>query len=105
MAINQKSTFGVTENLDFDFVKKDTQYVQGAQQVQDVQQAHVVQKEEHTKLKEYGTTQGNRKGEKLKRINMAFSDLNHEYITKESRRAGMSATAFVNKIIDEKRKI
>ncbi len=51
------------------------------------------------KPKELGTTRG-RKGQKLKRINMAFSDLNYDYITFESRRRGMSATQFVNYIIE-----
>lgn len=67
--------------------------------VQQVQEAHDVQKVQQEKLREYGTTQG-KKGQHAKRINMAFSDANHEYITKESRRRGMSATAFVNQIID-----
>lgn len=47
-----------------------------------------------------GDTQG-RKGVKLKRINMAFSDDNYEYIRFESRRRGLSITQFVNQIIDE----
>lgn len=68
-----------------------------AQQAQLVHEAQEVQEE---KQRPYGTTQG-KKGQKAKRINMAFSDANHDYITKESRRRGMSATAFVNKIIDE----
>lgn len=44
------------------------------------------------------STQG-RKGNKMKRINMAFSDENHEWITKESRRRGISATQYVNDLI------
>ena len=67
--------------------------------VQDAQEAQDVHEEAR---REYGTTQG-RKGQHAKRINMAFSDINHEYITKESRRRGMSATAFVNKILDSYR--
>ena len=67
---------------------------------QQVQVVHQVQEE---KQREYGTTQG-KKGQHAKRINMAFSDANHEYITKESRRRGISATAFVNQIIDEYKK-
>jgi hypothetical protein len=69
--------------------------------VQDVQKVHEVH-EVHEVQKEIGTTQG-KKGQKLKRINMAFSDVNHEYVTKESRRRGISSTAFVNQIIDEYR--
>ena len=49
---------------------------------------------------QFGHTQG-RKGQKAKRITMAFSDDNHEYITYESRRRGMSATAFVNMVLDK----
>ena len=77
------------------------------QQVQDVQdfltqQVHHVQKVQQEENKEYGTTQG-KKGQKAKRINMAFSDANHEFLKKESRRQGMSATAFVNCILDQYR--
>ena len=59
----------------------------------------MVQQEQQIK-KEIGSTQG-KKGQKLKRINMAFSDDNHYYVTHESRRRGISATAFVNMIIDQ----
>lgn len=85
MARNRQSRFGVDEDL-FGQEKKQEQ------EVHQVQEAG----------KEIGTTQG-KKGQKLKRINMAFSDLNYEYITRESRRRGMSATAFVNQIIAEYR--
>lgn len=67
------------------------------------QQVQVVQDVQKEQQREYGTTQG-KKGQHAKRINMAFSDANHEYITKESRRRGMSATAFVNLIIDAYKK-
>lgn len=86
MALNRSSKFGAINDLDFSI---ETQQVQQVQKVQEVP-------------KEIGTTQG-RKGQKLKRINMAFSDLNHDFIKKESRRQGMTATAFVNMIIDEYR--
>ena len=86
MALNKTSKFGVDEGL----FKKDIQEVYSIQQVQKV---HEVQKE-------IGTTQG-RKGQKLKRINMAFSDVNYEYIKTESKRRGISATAFVNQINDK----
>lgn len=46
------------------------------------------------------STQG-RKGHKLKRINMAFSDPVYAYIKYESRRRGLSATHLVNSIISE----
>ncbi len=79
--------------VDDDLFEQDLQQVQEVQKVQQVQEVY----------KEIGSTQG-RKGQKLKRINMAFSDINHDYITKESRRRGMTATAFANQIIDEYRK-
>jgi predicted DNA binding CopG/RHH family protein len=85
-----KTSLGAAEGL---FPPK----VHEEQQVQEVQHEHEVSKE-------IGTTQG-KKGQKLKRINMAFSDINHEYITKESRRQGISSTAFVNMIIDKYRNI
>jgi len=96
MAKHRSSKFGAIDNLDFGIYNN-------TQEEQQVQEVYEVQKNTDIKI-EYGTTQGNRKGLKLKRINMAFSDNNYEYITKESRRQGMSATAFVNKIIDEHRK-
>lgn len=46
-----------------------------------------------------GTTQG-KKGRKLPRMNMAFSRVNYEYIRKMSGLTGISATEFVNKIIE-----
>ena len=79
--------------------EQEAREAQNAQEEQDVQD---VSEKEGKKL-EYGTTQG-KKGMHLKRINMAFSDDNHEYITNESRRRGMSATAFVNKIIENYKK-
>lgn len=45
------------------------------------------------------TTAG-RKGAKLNRINMAFSDPNYEYIETMSRVSGQSITKFVNHIIE-----
>ena len=89
LARNKKSKFGVDDGL----FERDLQDVQDVQETQQVQENY----------KEIGSTQG-RKGQKLKRINMAFSDINHNYITKESRRRGITATAFVNQIIDEYRK-
>ncbi|MFA9423388.1 MAG: hypothetical protein ACERLG_07405 [Sedimentibacter sp.] len=102
MALKKPSSFGAAADL---FTS--TQQVHEVQEEEtlksqnrsnvahDVQQVHEVQKV-------LGTTQG-KKGQKLKRINMAFSDINHDYITKESRRQGMSGTAFVNMIIDQYR--
>lgn len=83
MARNKVSNFSADEGL-FDKFKN-------TQQVQEIKLAPSV--------KEIGSTQG-KKGQKLKRINMAFSDVNHEFIISESRKNGISATAFVNRILD-----
>lgn len=91
MARNKPSKFGVDDNL----------FERNTQQVQEVQEdSHNCTQEVQEVKKELGTTQG-KKGQKLKRINMAFSDENHEYIVHESRKRGISATAFVNQIINE----
>ena len=94
MALHKTSkttSFGATDNLDFSNVNEYT---------------HEVQEEKIAKeiAKEIGTTQG-KKGFKLKRINMAFSDMNYEYITKESRKQGITSTSFVNMIIEKYRKL
>lgn len=47
-------------------------------------------------------TQG-KKGHRLPRINMAFTQENHLYIKKISRQAGMSITEYVNILIDKDR--
>lgn len=92
MARNKISNFSADEGL-FDRFKN-AQEVQDVQQVQEVQEVKIAQT-----VKEIGSTQG-KKGQKLKRINMAFSDANHEFIVTESRKNGISATAFVNRILD-----
>lgn len=93
MARNKTSNYNVTEGLNFNITQA-VQHVQetnlNTQQVQHVQEVK----------KEIGNTQG-KKGMKLKRINMAFSDDNHDYITRKSRQMGISATAFVNLIIEQ----
>lgn len=97
MARNKDSRFGAADGFDFN-----DEYKNVAQEVQEINTRSTrsgTQKEENT----IGSTQG-RKGHKLKRINMAFSDVNHEYIKTESKRIGISATEFTNKIIDLYRK-
>lgn len=92
-----------------EYEAQEVQYAQQVHEVQDVQVVHNVQvvhdvqEVQEPQCREYGTTQG-KKGQHAKRINMAFSDDNHDFITRESRRQGMSATAFVNMIIDEYKK-
>ena len=50
----------------------------------------------------FGGTQG-RKGHKAPRINMAFNPDNHAWIKTRSRQLGISATEFVNTILDNER--
>ena len=52
---------------------------------------------------EYGTTQG-KKGQKLPRINLGFSTSNHDFLRSESRKRGMSISAFINYIVEEYQK-
>lgn len=109
MALNKSSKYGVANGLGFATEEVEIPNTIGninTHQVQDVQQVYEVQEVQKVPevQKEIGTTQG-KKGQKLRRINMAFSDVNHEYVTKESRRRGISATAFVNSIIDEYRQV
>nr|DAF20313.1 MAG TPA: hypothetical protein [Inoviridae sp.] len=97
MARNKDSKFGAADGFDFS-----NQYENNTQEVQQVSTRSTTSdiiKEEN----KIGSTQG-RKGHKLKRINMAFSDANHEFITIESRKLGISATEFTNKIIEAYRK-
>ena len=90
MARNKTSNYNVTEGLNFNVAQEVQEISMNTQQVQEVK-------------KEIGNTQG-KKGMKLKRINMAFSDDNHDYITRKSRQMGISATAFVNLIIEQYKK-
>lgn len=97
MALNRKSAFGAADGL-FDKSKEDTDISTRSigstrRYTQDVQEVH-------EKLPQ---TQG-KKGAKAKRINMAFSDENHEWIKRESRRQGISATQYVNDIVAQERK-
>lgn len=70
--------------------------VHPAQQVQDAQENNT------TSTISFGATQG-RKGHKAPRINMAFSPENHAWIKTRSRQLGISATEFVNTILDNER--
>lgn len=78
--------------------------VQKEQEKQEAQDAHEVQaaQEPHEAGRKLGSTQG-RKGEKLKRINIAFDDENYEYVRLESRRRGHSITKFINDILEQYR--
>lgn len=89
----KKSSFNVADGL-FPAAKNDAHDVHDEQQVQQAQEVVIP---------EYGKTQG-KKGHKLPRINMAFSPDNHTFIKKRSRQLGISATDFVNILIDAERK-
>lgn len=64
------------------------------------QEQSVIKAKSQPKEKRLGNTQG-KKGQKLQRINMAFSDSVHDYIRTECKYRGMSITEFVNMIIEE----
>ncbi len=99
MARNKTSKFGAAEGL----------FVTQEQEALDVQNVHEVQEEKNikgTKMvqqvqdvhEEMPATQG-KKGAKAKRLNLAYSDANYEYISKESRKRGLTMTQFLNDII------
>ena len=98
-----RSSFGAVNNLfqTKETTKQEEHDVQHVQRDINAQEVHEVQ-ENNSYLKKdtLKGTQG-KKGYKLPRINMAFTPENHKYITFESRRRGLSATEFVNKIISE----
>lgn len=96
MARNKTSNYNVTEGLNFNIAQEVHEVQETNSNTQQVQYVQEVKKE-------IGNTQG-KKGMKLKRINMAFSDDNHDYITRKSRQMGISATAFVNLIIEQYKK-
>ena len=102
MARNRTSGFGSADGL-FGQVKESEKEemstrstistISTRNNTQDVQEVH----------EELPQTQG-RKGIKAKRINMAFSNENHEWIKKEARRQRLTATQLVNDIIARERK-
>lgn len=104
MARKQSSKFGVTDDL-FKFVdnKETENTTQEVREVQEVQQYIIgnnIINKERIPVNEYGSTQG-KKGMKMKRINMGFSDQVHYYLHHESRKRGISISRFVNEIIME----
>lgn len=90
MARNKPSGFGVADDLGY----SKTHEVQ-EDSIRSTRSSKNIVQEVHEVMP---ATQG-RKGNKMKRINMAFSDENHDWITKESRRRGISATQYVNDLI------
>lgn len=113
------ANFNAAQGL-FSNNRLNTQEVQNTSQVQDVLETHEVCQEQYAQdtyevQRVYDVegemlgqglrgTQG-KKGHKLPRINMAFSLENHEFIKRRSRQIGISATDFVNQLIDRERKI
>lgn len=97
-----------TSRFGADAVKKTGQSVHEVQQVQEVpaQKVHEVQEvheeKPYTPVVEFGATQG-KKGHKAPRINMAFNPDNHAWIKTRSKQLGISATEFVNQILDRER--
>ncbi len=108
MARNKSSMFGAADGLfSADSLNEqaslsNAQEVQEVQQVQEVQEVHEVHVQDTVMKKKLGSTQG-RKGVKLKRINLAFDDMNYEYIRLEAKRRGKTITEFVNGIIEDYR--
>lgn len=105
MARNKTSKFGAAEGL-FEMEKKevsDVRKVHEVQEVQDIQEEKSVEEVKKVQQvqdvhEEMPATQG-KKGAKAKRLNLAYSDANYEYISKESRRRGLTMTQFLNDII------
>jgi len=94
----------VAQDVRDDLKTQDTQDVHVAQDVrddlktQDTQDVHVAQEVQG------GTKTQGRKGQKLPRINMAFSQDNLEYLQLISRIEGISITKYVNHLIESDRK-
>ena len=120
MARNKSSLFGAADGLfsgDNVLQQESPEHAHEAHGAHDVQTEQEAQKVNATHEEQdvhevqvgnvgikraLGSTQG-RKGEKLKRINLAFDDVNYEYVRIESRRRGKNITEFVNAIIEDYR--
>ena len=98
MADNKRGKAAFFSDDDFNV---ETQVVQEVQ-AKNTQQVQDAQEEGTTSTISFGATQG-RKGHKAPRINMAFSPDNHAWIKTRSRQLGISATEFVNTILDNER--
>ena len=87
--------FKKLNNPAYNFIDVPTvQEVQEIQEVQDVQETQKPNEEQEAQ-----GTQG-RKGKKLPRMNMAFYGENLSYINKMARINGVTATAYINSLID-----
>ncbi len=101
MARNKTSRFGASDGL-FETGKKEIQDVHEVQEVNETNNCMDVQEVQYVH-EEMPATQG-KKGVKVKRLNLAYSDDNYEYISKESRKRGLTMTQFLNDIIATYRK-
>lgn len=103
MARNKTSKFGAAEGL-FATQEQEVLDVQNVYEVQEVQEEKTIKETKNVQQvvqdvhEEMPATQG-KKGAKAKRLNLAYSDANYEYISKESRRRGLTMTQFLNDII------
>ena len=102
MARNKTSKFGAAEGL-FETQQQETLDVQNVHEVQEVQEEKIIKETRNVQEvqdvhEEMPATQG-KKGAKAKRLNLAYSDANYEYISKESRKRGLTMTQFLNDII------
>lgn len=101
MANNKRGKAAFFDDSAFNIEQQETQVVQEVQE-KATQQVQEVQEDNTTSTISFGATQG-RKGHKSPRINMAFSPENHAWIKTRSRQLGVSATEFVNTILDNER--
>lgn len=51
----------------------------------------------------YGTTQGNREGIKMRRMNLALSDVNYSFIVMNARISGKTYSGYINGLLDAER--
>lgn len=71
--------------------------------VQDVQEKKIpVIDELDAEIPGYGHTQGNKAGEKLKRINIQFTPENHSYIQAIAKKNGSTISKYINYFLNQK---
>ena len=110
MRKKENKTLGVGEGLNFNVEDEipEAPAVSEAPQIYEVPQTQKLATQrdpapseqlKERKPLEMGQTQG-KKGQKLTRMSISFSDRNVEYLKVESRRRGKHVTTFINEIID-----
>lgn len=71
--------------------------------VQDVQEVDIpILEGVNEEIPGYGHTQGNKSGEKLKRINVQFTLKNHEYIQAVAQKNGITISKYINYFLNQK---